>query len=262
MKQEFREEKMKKIWKYILAKNKHPMVSVIIPCYGDADASMAVASVPNGCEIIVSDKGNTPAEAREDGLKKAHGEWITFLDADDEFTDSFLYELNNIHKNVVQVIFSVRDEGNDCLRPTDNVFLHGKFYHRSWWKSNNIHFPQVRTNEDVGIYVSVNGILFTNDKARDKTVIIDKEIYLYHNNEKSMTRSNPNYDRDGISDYLEAVCGTLLNRNDIDASWRTMIMERCVAQCRMVDDGSHEKEIAYMENRIKEVMIDYGNHKK
>lgn len=250
---------MKKFWKYRLPKKKHPMVSVIIPCYGGADASRAITSVPDGCEIIVSDNGSTPAEARENGLNIAHGEWITFLDADDEFTCDFLQELKKLPPKVVWVIFRVQDEENNFLCPVDNVFLHGKFFRRKWWNEHNIHFPKVRTNEDVGIYVTVNGLLYMEEDGKEQMAVIDKEAYCYHSNPESMTRSNPNYNRDSIPDYLEAVCGTLLNRNEFDTEWRMMVMKKGIMQCHMVDDGSHEKDIVDMENKIETMVKNYGN---
>lgn len=233
----------------------NPLVSVVIPCYGHVDAARAAGTVPKGCEVILSARDQTPADARENGLKRANGEWITFLDADDEFTADFLPELASLPESVVQAIFRVHDDNTGEVRPADNVFLHGKFYRRSWWKERQIKFPPVRTNEDAGIYVTVNGLLYTEDVARSMTAAIEKTVYRYHANPDSMTHKNPNYNRDSIPDYLFAVIGTLSCRPDIDEAWKRRQCERCIAQCRLVDDGSHEKEITEYERMVKKLCL-------
>jgi glycosyltransferase involved in cell wall biosynthesis len=66
---------------------------VIIGTYGDEDywgrlAQRAAASVTDDMECIHV-HGNTLAQARNEGARRASGERLVFLDADDELTDDF-----------------------------------------------------------------------------------------------------------------------------------------------------------------------------
>ncbi len=59
-------------------------IEVIVVNDGSSDGSLAVAKSFNRNELIIIDQPNSGASAaRNAGLRKATGDWIQFLDADD-----------------------------------------------------------------------------------------------------------------------------------------------------------------------------------
>jgi glycosyltransferase involved in cell wall biosynthesis len=72
--------------------------TVIIPAYNAEDTiERAKASVPESAELIVANDPEQygPGWARNQGLDMATGDWIVFLDADDELAPNALTELKD-----------------------------------------------------------------------------------------------------------------------------------------------------------------------
>lgn len=76
------------------------MISVVVATFGDVSwktlaEERAIPSVQKQscpCEINV-EHGTTLAQARNVGARKAHGEWLVFLDADDELDTDYILHM-------------------------------------------------------------------------------------------------------------------------------------------------------------------------
>lgn len=137
------------------------LVSVIIPLYNkEARISLTLASVlcqEGDFEVIVVDDGSTdksaavvdgiadcriryfyqpnagPSSARNRGVKEAKGEWIVFLDADDEFLpDAFGHFRSLIESNPDIKVFTC----NFYLKSDNNLVLYSRYYKEGVLKNN------------------------------------------------------------------------------------------------------------------------------
>jgi glycosyltransferase involved in cell wall biosynthesis len=112
-------------------------------------------------------KYHCPGNTRLDGLSHATGEWVTFIDHDDELIPgSFktVYDtLNNNLQYNIPFIFSpvqrVDVNGNSTLLEAI-TWLHGNFYKRQFLIDNDINFKEdLYGNEDLYFNNLVNGHL-------------------------------------------------------------------------------------------------------
>lgn len=94
---------------------------LIIVSDGSTDGSMdVVRSIHDDRIIIVEQENGGPSKARNTGVKHCHGDWILFLDADDELADGALEHLWNTtithsKANIIDGSFVVR--AKDGERP-------------------------------------------------------------------------------------------------------------------------------------------------
>ncbi len=166
-------------------------LSVIIPAYNCRDTierlldSICIQDTEN-TEIIICDDNSTdnfmekvepyrnrlnivylktkereihcPGNTRMDGLEKATGEWITFIDNDDLFEENvFKYVKNGIKESgetrLLQTPFrEYYPESDSFGLIVDNgiTWLHGKFYNRQFLIDNDIHFEEnLKSHEDL-----------------------------------------------------------------------------------------------------------------
>ena len=101
-------------------------------------------------------KYHCPGNTRKDGWKHAEGEWITFMDHDDELLPNSLNTvkeslLANSQYNIPFIFSPVqRVDSNGNLVNLDAVtWLHGNLYKKSFLKENNIDFKEdLYENED------------------------------------------------------------------------------------------------------------------
>ena len=112
------------------------LVSVIIPCYSKQRQYLkrAVASVKKqthkNIELIVVDDDNISAtEARNIGINKANGEYIAFLDADDEWNPTKIEKQLRVmreHPDCPIVVCYSHDKrfGNDRINKPPEIITH------------------------------------------------------------------------------------------------------------------------------------------
>lgn len=129
-----------------------------------------------------------PGLARQAGLDKARGKYVTFCDADDLLYDAF---------TLARMVSAMEDEELDYLSTDwieeigDNEYmrhgqeiswLHGKILRRSFLIDNKIKFhPDLRVHEDT-YFASV--CIDTTDNPRH----LSKISYVWTNNKNSITR--------------------------------------------------------------------------
>ena len=179
---------------------KRPFFSIIIPCYNSKPehiqallTSIEKQNLNDEIEIIISNDRSTdtqfldkvkdfsdlnitivdvpdsedyihcPGNTREIGVSKATGEWITFVDHDDELIANTFKEIKDtILKENIQYVascnfYEVDPYNNDQILNefvhTGN-WMHAKFYNLdNFWKAKDFHFKHnMKTHED--IYIS------------------------------------------------------------------------------------------------------------
>lgn len=194
-----------------------PKISVIIPAYNaHGTIFQTIQSVFDTnygkIEIIVSDDcSNMPYEfprswgiilvrgktnrgagvARNLGLRKASGDWVLFLDADDI-----------VYKNIFDVFYTDSDIREDIIacagHKQDGLFvegevlpsnlewiMHGRIYRRSFLLKNNIFsHPKVRIYEDSFF----NMAAFWYAKKQNGILYMDEPCYRLVDNPNSVTR--------------------------------------------------------------------------
>jgi len=131
-----------------------------------------------------------PGLARKKGLELAEGEYITFIDSDDELYDNtsikVLYKeikADNTLNMVSGLAFEELKDGSTIKREKNFIWVFGKLFKRSFLISNNITFNSTRANED-------NAFTTLFRMLTDKYKFLDKVVYIWHYNETSITRKN------------------------------------------------------------------------
>ena len=214
--------------------NTDKIISFIIPTFNAKDTiGMTLTSIENQglekekYEVIVCDNCSTDitkikanlhtnidikfysqkfeniAAAREYGLTKAEGEWVTFIDADDTFVLDTIREVIEIIRSqqLSKVCYTSFVEYDfDAKKKTDKAFnkdnwLYGKFYNREFLIQNNIHFNQnQKAYEDTYFNNQVNLVL-TEDERRYYDII----SYNWRAKERIENRE---YLQSNFNDYL------------------------------------------------------------
>ena len=234
---------------------KRPFFSIIIPCYNSKPEqitalfdSIVNQNIPQDIEVIISNDRSTeteflstidsyssilniktttvpgdlmhcPGNTRETGVSIATGQWITFVDHDDELVpDTFIKIKEAIIEQQEQYIASANflevnpyNNGevlNEFIH-TGN-WMHGKFYNLdNFWKANNFHFKSdLRTHED--IYISSKTICELHRLNRECPFYID--IFCLKWNAWEDSTSRLLYGKRGFleqffSDYAESTIG-------------------------------------------------------
>lgn len=134
-----------------------------------------------------------PGYARQYGLNHTHNEFVTFIDADDTFANSFslslLMEYFKDTNNAV-VVGSFMEECENSkfvLHDFDYVWMFGKIFRRKFLNKYDIKFNNLsRANEDAGFNKLVK--LFANEN--EQIHYTQEIVYYWHFKENSITRIN------------------------------------------------------------------------
>lgn len=149
-------------------------------------------------ELTLFENGG-PGVARQFGLTNTVLPFVVFADADDLFSSPFslevlLTEIERYPKTGVVIAehqLEVRDSDEVVsfhLYKKNYVWVFGKIYRRSVLDKYDIVFPPFRANEDVGFNQSLRLMTCLNDE--EKPVFIEKTVYYWLANPKSITRSD------------------------------------------------------------------------
>lgn len=143
---------------------------------------------------IINSKNVGPGMTRQYGINQAQGEYITFLDADDELYDQFsLYVpiscLRDTNWNVVLTSIVKKDSQNNATIKKDSAvfpFLHGKYIKRRFLKENRIEFSKELRHYEDSYFLS---ILFSFEDYK----YLDYPTYVWKYNLSSITRKKRKY---------------------------------------------------------------------
>lgn len=222
-----------------------PFFSVIIPTFNSAPyierlLDSIVAQNDPDCEVVVCDDYSTdnieqlvrgyedrlkivffkrpggyrehcPGNTRREGQKKAKGEWITFVDHDDELAPDAFKNVREIlndpeHPEKQMLIcgsfIQVQEDGTEKSPEEGITWLHGRFYRKSFLEKYGIEFkPDLKANEDLYFNTLVQGALAGNDLPY---VVLNKVLYRWHARGESFSHQ---LSEDGKRDYLERFFG-------------------------------------------------------
>lgn len=175
-------------------------------------------------EIILMEQNHGAGYARNEGFKRINSEWVTFVDSDDMFAekafdvlDDYIEsdvemlcyyvkainnqtkrELRNVLKSETSVrrFFECKSKKNENLFRYRNNVCWNKLVRTDFLKKYHIEFEACEVNNDV-LYALRIGLHV------DKFLIIPKELYLWMENSKSMTRKKRSIERE-YKFYLQA----------------------------------------------------------
>ena len=152
------------------------------------------------------EQNSGPGIARQYGIDHSNGDYIVFIDSDDEFYDKYSVEklYNNINNydmvegKIYYEYFNEYSHHDGCL--------HGKMYRRSFLEKNNIRFNNLRSHEDHAF----NKICLSIAKVN----YIEDIIYKYNYNDKSITSNEDNID--SLKNYIIGMNYVFKTINNID----------------------------------------------
>ena len=170
-------------------------ISVIIVNDGGEDYEDIIKFFSSELDLReIKIKNSGPGAARQAGVDSTTNKYIFFVDSDDLLFDCFSIEnlLQKISEdeNIVYVNSSFIEEnvGREySKKPSNENWLFGNLYQRSFIEENNIRFPEIRANEDVIFNMEIRILA---KKLNKKILFYDQVTYLWKWNEKSTTRKN------------------------------------------------------------------------
>jgi glycosyltransferase involved in cell wall biosynthesis len=167
---------------------------------------------------------HTPGNAMSTGLFYASGEWVTFLDADDEFsTNAFKTAFSHITEDDLWYVccmgIQIKKENEVKNLWNSDGWLHGKFYNREFLKSHGITFVENRHFEDTDFNMQLLTILYANGYADNLGYSYYPETaYIWHENENSVRHKtqvidNVEYSYHDIhfDDFMDSYFGRIVN---------------------------------------------------
>ena len=134
--------------------------------------------------VIRLKENSGPGLAREIGMQKTKGKYITFLDSDDYFMEpTSVEDMYNYIEQGFDLVKSVEyDQKRKGIKLLDGN-LHGKLYRREFIEKKDLHFNNTRFHED-----NYFNNLVQNSGAR--IINIGSITYFYTYNKKSITNNN------------------------------------------------------------------------
>ena len=131
-----------------------------------------------------------PGVARKIGLEKATGDYVLFIDSDDELYDNTSIEklvkefIDNPELNMVSGLAYEEQVNQELvLREANFIWVFGKLFKKKFLNDNDLTFNDTRANED-------NGFTTLFRMLTDNYKFIEEPVYIWHYEEDSITRRN------------------------------------------------------------------------
>ena len=183
--------------------------------------------------------------ARQVGIDATHGEWITFIDHDDEFNPKCFDKVKQyiIETECIFVYSTKSLVANDYNFAETNEFtvedsfsvLHGHFYNRKMLEKYNIRFnPNIRAHEDTYFLNCVEShmVMDTANYVEGKTKVYEELVtyywYLWKDSQTHTYNKGASYLEDTIDDYLTGMWDCYVQvRDQYPPSQDFMIYKLC-----------------------------------
>lgn len=203
---------------------------------------------------IINQKNSGSSVSRNNGIKQALGQYVSFIDADDWITDNYLEILYNkiieTDADIVRASFKFYYQKNDICESakireihkiknnTDierlykgyaGAFVWAKLYKKSLIKDNNIYFYEGKTAEDCPfsalVYLYAKKICFIND-----------EIYFYRKQIEGVTANYQAQIIDAFDNFVE-LSKDLANRNFITKDVTKFLIDTFIYKVGKISDS-------------------------
>lgn len=255
-------------------------LSVIIPYYmGEKYIQRAINSCnyPNVEIIIVDDCSPEPFNyegdklvktihlavnvgqgmARDAGLDAALGEWVTFLDQDDEFLinlDAFMKLIPDTAQAVWTQCIYKELSGDTKVYDEDLSLVHGKFYRKQWLIDHDIRFsPKCRWYEDIYFCNLLLPYLEAHECAR-----MDIPTYVWYQNKDQQTYTE-DYNYQHFDCMIKACFDVFIRhykRGLIDRQQAAAAINAFIGQGRYMlerhnGDSHYQDNVFLLENAIR-----------
>lgn len=291
-----------------------PLVSIIIPVYNvekyiEKCLDSVLAQTYENLEIILVDDGSTDKSgkicdeyakkdqrikvvhqrnggaylARNNGLKRASGEYLTFVDPDDyvatKYVEKMMNKMTQKKVDIVQCNSMVVDKRGielnkgticDCVldghtaakkmlyQTTVNSSLWGKIFKKELF--NEFDFPIARTHEDL------YSLYFILQKA-GKVVVMDEPLYYYYIRQDGSIRSKFSEKTIGIIDIVNKIeDDAKTNHPELAAAAKSRKVNAYFFVLRKIPNGKHKDLkkglISYIKQERKAVLRDPEVRKK
>lgn len=222
--------------------------TVCIPCYNPDDrlsnllSSIEAQNCNDDIEVLIIDDCSTksfdyilndfpklhifkyktdinggPGPSRQRGIEHATGEWITFIDQDDELIpDTFKSVKKEIEQNpqiktMVNSPFYIIDAATKKITqflPDADNWIHGKFYNREQFLLKyNIHFCEdLYSHEDIYFSTLVKGVLNCNNLPYIQCEIPTYNWYTYNDSlSHKPTETGLSYLEEYYGEYIDSI---------------------------------------------------------
>ena len=190
---------------------------------------------------------------RNQGIEKATGDYIMFLDGDDVFTDlnAFKEVLSNCEKSPETLLWNYfftkqTKEGDKVIQP-NMTYVHGKVFSLWYIKKNNIRFyEELKTQEDaafVTLYANIEEI---------KSERVPKVLLLNRSREGSLSK----LEQDGWGEWL---AGKLMAYDDIrERTGKVAILDVLQVITRIVIEAASCKMSEKAQYLYSKLLKSYG----
>ena len=215
--------------------------------------------------IVCQTKQNAgPGEARNLGMDRASGEWITFIDNDDWIDINLLQIIDNIIVTnevncVIYDYFTTNEKetriarsmysGNsgklsvsECIKNVRNHTF-GKFYKLSLCRKKNIRFPEIRRCEDVAFVCRAI-------EACGKPYYLHESLYYYYQRLESLSNNKKLDEKEMLVAFniLEDALGSEYQKELEEKSVPDLLYGVLLMMCK---SGKKNKEIRNYINRYE-----------
>jgi glycosyltransferase involved in cell wall biosynthesis len=212
---------------------------------------------------IELEQNSGPGVARRVGQERTNNPYISFMDADDVFTDMLyfqgVFELLESNKNVVVIVGDFYEEIEPYKyhpHKKDGVWMFGKVYRREFLSRNRITFTDARSNEDTEFNLKTRMYL----KKDEQISYIDRPVYIWKYQQNSITRkNNSEYSfHDGVSGSIQ-VRTRVLKLKDINEQYARI--ERATFTFGMYNNFNsivthRPKEVGWLKD-VFEAMVEF-----
>lgn len=185
-------------------------VIVVDDCSTKVDSSKVINSFSNIIDIdyIKLEQNVGSGIARNIGYSRGKNEYILFCDSDDSYSSAFSVErlLQPFKEDDSTLLtmgaFLEQLDGVNFKKHQYNLtWIFAKVYRRSFLDKWDIHYPEMRANEDVGF----NMLVWACIKDMSKNKYIDDVVYMWHNNQQSITRQEDGeFKKNGMIEFVKS----------------------------------------------------------